>query len=423
MRSLRRRFEVGCRVVAFALIGWLIGTSIFPAPRRVVERASSSDVLARLPSWTRTPSSAALHATLDAAPSPLGVAWLAALRHAGHVVTWNGAPPASVAVAEPVIAPGGGVRVNVAAPANSRLILADVAGTIDSTRVTRDGLGAGFTVPLSLDSLSLHVDRQPLTVARPNDVAPRAVLVVGDAGWEAKFVAGALEERGWKVVTRFAVAPGVDVRATEQPRIDTASLAAIIAIDSSVGTLGAAVQRFVEQGGGLVLAGSSAGARSVSALAPGSVGPRVRRNVAATDTIGLGTTGYFPVAAVREDAIALERRGSGVTVAARRVGTGRVLQVGYDDSWRWRMAGASGSEAAHREWWSRVVSSVAYAPATVEGEPKSFDAPVVALFGRLGPPRPAPVTSRGGVDSRLLLAIILTLLLVEWTSRRLRGLR
>jgi hypothetical protein len=225
------------------------------------------------------------------------------------------------------------------------------------------------------------------------------------------------------VVTRFAVAPNVDVRAGEQPAIDTAHFAAIVAIDSTVAALGPAVQRFVEQGGGLVLAGASAGARSVSPLAAGAVGARVRRNVAANDTIGLGSTGFYPVTSVREDAVALERRASAVAIAARRVGAGRVLQVGYDDSWRWRMAGASGSEAAHRDWWSRVVSSVAFTPALPANEEKTFDAPVAALFGHLGPPRPAPVASSGNVDPRIPLAIILLLLLVEWTSRRLRGLR
>jgi len=100
-----------------------------------------------------------------------------------------------------------------------------------------------------------------------------------------------------------------------------------------------------------------------------------------------------------------------------------VLQVGYDDSWRWRMAGGPGSEAAHRDWWSRVVSSVAYAPVTANTQSRTFDAPVASLFGKLGPPRPAPVSSRGTVDPRLMLALILLLLLVEWTSRRLRGLR
>jgi hypothetical protein len=421
MRSPRRRLELGCRIGAFALLGWLIGTSLFPAPRRAVERASAGDVLARLPSWTRTPSSVALHGALEAAPSPLALTWLADLRHAGHGVTWSGSPPAAVVVAEPVVAPNGGVRVNVAAPANSRVTVGDVAGTIDSARVA--GLGATFTLPLTVDSLMLRINQQPLTIARPKDMPVRAVLVVGGAGWEGKFAASALEERGWTVVTRFAVAPSVDVRAAEQPQIDTAHFAVIIAIDSTVAALGPAVQRFVEQGGGLVLAGASAGARSVSPLAAGSVGARIRRNVAANDTIGLGTTGFFPMTSVREDAVALQRSASGVAIAARRVGAGRVVQVGYDDSWRWRMAGASGSEAAHREWWSRVVSSVAYAPAMLADEAKIFDAPVASLFGHLGPPRPAPVASSGNVDPRILLAIIFLLLLVEWTSRRLRGVR
>lgn len=420
MRSPRKRIELGCRISAFALLGWLIGTSIFPAPRRVVERASSAELPARLPAWTRTPATVALHSTLDGGASPRAITWLAALRHAGHSVTWSGSTAPAVVVAEPVVEPNGGIRVNVAAPQDSRVTVADMAGAIDSVRVA--GLGATFTLPLALDSLTLRIGEQAITVARPVNVEPRGVLVVGDAGWEAKFVAGALEESGWKVFTRFAVAPGIDVRATAQPQIDTAHVAAIVGIDSSIVTLGASVQRFVEQGGGLILAGSAASARTVSALAAGVVGPRARRNVAASDTIGLGTTGYFPVASVREDAVALERRASGVAVAARRVGAGRVLQIGYDDSWRWRMAGAPGSDVAHREWWSRVVSSVAFGPAPA-GQTSTFDAPVASLFNRLGSPRPAPVAARVTVDTRILLAIILLLLLVEWTSRRLRGLR
>jgi len=421
MRSLRRRLEVGCRVGAFALLGWLLGTSIFPSPQRVVERASATDLTSRLQSWTRMPTSVALHAALEAAPSPTATAWLAALRHAGHPVSWSGSPTPAVVVAEPIVDPSGGVRVSVAAPANSRVMLADAAGAIDSAGVTC--LGASFAVPLSVDSLFVRANQQPMSVAQPFAVAPRAVLVVGDAGWEGKFVAGALEERGWKVVTRFSVAPGVDVRAAVQPQIDTAHFSAIVAIDSSVGALGTAVRRFVEQGGGLILAGASAKAVTVSPLAAGSVGTRVRRNVAAMDTIGLGTTGYFPVATVRDDAVAIERRAAGVAIAARRVAAGRVLQIGYDDSWRWRMAGGPGSEAAHRDWWSRVVSSVAYAPNIGVNQAKTFDAPVAALFGRLGPPRPAPLAPHPALDPRFLLAIMFALLLIEWTSRRLRGLR
>src|SRR6476646_9645973 len=148
MRSLRRRLELGCRVGAFALLGWLIGTSIFPAPARVVESASATDLSARLSSWTRTPASVALHATLESAPSSHAITGLAALRHAGHSVSWCGSPAPAVVVAEPVVDPTGAVRVNVAAPANSRVTLADAAGAIDSARVGL--LGVSFTVPLSV---------------------------------------------------------------------------------------------------------------------------------------------------------------------------------------------------------------------------------------------------------------------------------
>ncbi|HEU4787753.1 MAG TPA: hypothetical protein VFS57_10100, partial [Gemmatimonadaceae bacterium] len=111
--------------------------------------------------------------------------------------------------------------------------------------------------------------------------------------------------------------------------------------------------------------------------------------------------------------------------AARRVGAGRVLQVGYDDSWRWRMAGGPGSEAAHRMWWSRVAASVAYVPVggSAERDGSGAMAPVAHLVDRIGPAR-APVQRPGSrrVDSRILMAIIMILLLTEWGSRRLRGL-
>jgi hypothetical protein len=50
-------------------------------------------------------------------------------------------------------------------------------------------------------------------------------------------------------------------------------------------------------------------------------------------------------------------------------------------------------------------------------------APVAHLVDRIGPAR-APVGRAGTrrVDSRILMAIIMILLLAEWGSRRLRGL-
>jgi hypothetical protein len=133
------------------------------------------------------------------------------------------------------------------------------------------------------------------------------------------------------------------------------------------------------------------------------------------------------VTSLNAGGVPLDRRADGVVLAARRVGAGRVLQVGYDDSWRWRMAGAQGSERAHREWWSRLVASVAYVPASPPRSSSDVEsaAPLARMVDRLGPAQAMRDTGadRPPIDHRLLLAMILILLIVEWGSRRLRGLR
>jgi len=40
MRSPRSRFEIACRVAAFALLGWLLGSSVIPSTPPSLERAS-----------------------------------------------------------------------------------------------------------------------------------------------------------------------------------------------------------------------------------------------------------------------------------------------------------------------------------------------------------------------------------------------
>jgi hypothetical protein len=52
-------------------------------------------------------------------------------------------------------------------------------------------------------------------------------------------------------------------------------------------------------------------------------------------------------------------------------------------------------------------------------------APAAAMIARIGPARPLPAGSRGGltVDHRIYMIIMMILLLAEWGSRRLRGLR
>jgi hypothetical protein len=130
------------------------------------------------------------------------------------------------------------------------------------------------------------------------------------------------------------------------------------------------------------------------------------------------------------DAIVLESRDGVATVVARRIGAGRVVQSGYDETWRWRMAGREQALAAHREWWSRLLAAVVYAP--VVARPSATDdmpdeTPLASLIHALGPPatsdaRMAPRTDRSRT-TELLFALVVGSLLLEWASRRLRGAR
>ncbi|HKG92190.1 MAG TPA: hypothetical protein VKA84_09875, partial [Gemmatimonadaceae bacterium] len=116
------------------------------------------------------------------------------------------------------------------------------------------------------------------------------------------------------------------------------------------------------------------------------------------------------------------------STAARRVGAGRAAQVGYTDTWRWRMLGAGDAPARHRDWWSRVVASAAYLSAgPSRPAPDSLTAaPYAALVAALGPPVAAPPPAPAIPDARLSwwwFALVAGALLAEWASRRMRGAR
>jgi hypothetical protein len=213
--------------------------------------------------------------------------------------------------------------------------------------------------------------------------------------------------------------------------IDTARYAAVIVLDTSAAPSAAAIARYARGGGGVVLSGVTARLGPLRAIAPGSVGGRLAgvagAVASATPRTGLGV---FPVASLQEDAVALETREKAVTVAARRADAGRVVQAGYDETWRWRMAGGDEAVAAHREWWSRLVSAVAYAPLLrrVSARDAAIDeAPLASLVDALGPPVPmtAMLAPRrdGARTTRVLFALVLAGFLLEWGSRRLRGAR
>jgi hypothetical protein len=83
--------------------------------------------------------------------------------------------------------------------------------------------------------------------------------------------------------------------------------------------------------------------------------------------------------------------------------------------------------AAHRAWLARVVAAVAYAPHILAVHDSLADpAPLADMVDRMGPRSPTvddrtPLQEE--VPSSVLFGILLASLLIELTSRRLRGVR
>jgi hypothetical protein len=421
----------------------------------VVERApvvESIDVRAdsalgsALRRWTTGAATPAAHVALAGAPGTETRAWLRALSRAGMHVGWSAQGAAPIAVsAEATPDPAGGIRLDVAGPDGAVIAVGDAIAAADTARL--HGAGASMLMPAASDTLIARAGATTARVAAPAATRLGAILVLGRAGWEAKFVAAALEERGWPVQVRLVVAPGIDVTGTgmaaDGPLApDTATTAAVVVLDSvAVDAAGAAaIGRFVRAGGGVVLAGDAAAAPSLQPLATGRVGAPIIATPGAIDGVtprrGLA---LMPIDALRSDAIVLERRdgGSGaVSVAARRIGRGRAAQVGYLETWRWRMAARDEAPAAHRAWWSRVVGAVAYAPVPpIAGSPDPFGAhpadpaPYAETIAALGAPTAAPAPPRGGIpvgrwpSDGMLAALAGAALLGEVASRRMRGAR
>ena len=420
--NARQITERALRLTSVVLLGWLLWLALHPRPAPAPPAiATGGPIAAVLERWSTSPALPAVHADLDTLPDAVTRDWLAALGAAGSRVTWNAreAMPAAL-VAERAPDPRGAVRVRVAAPAGTRVTLRDVAGPVDSARASRGGVS--FALPLVIGTV--HAAGASAVV--PDSVTLRPVLVIARAGWEGKFVAAALAERGWTVETSFEVAPGVTVGPATRRALDTASYAAVIALDSSAAVWGPRLASYAASGGGVMIAGAAGRLASLAPLLAGRPGPRTREPVARlASAVTPANLPIHPIAAPVRDAVPLEWRDGSIVAAARRVGAGRVVQIAYDDTWRWRLAGADGSPEAHRAWWAGVVSAVAYAPSPAVRAADSLDAaPYAHVVAALGAPsaRPAMPARAPGRDPTSAIAIALFVaLLAEWTSRRLRG--
>jgi hypothetical protein len=249
----------------------------------------------------------------------------------------------------------------------------------------------------------------------------RRVALFGRAGWETKFVLAALEERGWQVDASLSVAPGISVSQGRPAVLDTSTHAAVVVLDSIARGDAAAIVQFVQTGGGLVLGPAAFLNGALGQVAPGALGDQGRpAQLGFVSNVPLSNFAYTSLE-LRGDAVALARVEGDVTIAARRERLGRVVQIGFEDTWRWRMLGDDGVRQ-HRAWWNQLVSSVAVA--STEDRLETPDAaPFAQTVAALG----APASIVRGVGRAraslwpLLLSILVLSMFGEWTSRRIAG--
>ncbi len=424
---MRKWIERGWRALALALLAWALVIA-FRAPARAARTVDGDVVMTELPRITRTGEPAWLDLAMHNAADPEARSWLVALTRAGGRVEWREATPIPPLAVElvPRADPAGGFRALIGSAPGEQFILADRAGPLDT--LTTAGVSTTLTLPALVAPLSVG-DRRTLAWTSPRDtLALRRVLVIGDAGWEGKFALAALEERGWHASARFTVAPNIVASQGAVSPLDTAHFAAVIALDSASAAANASsIAAFVRQGGGLILAGDAARAPAMATLAPGAAGPHQHAaSLAFADSAPRRALGFYAITNLKPDAIPLESRDNKLAVAARRAGRGRVLQLGYDDSWRWRFGGGPRAPEAERTWWSGLVSSVAYRaaiPLPGSSQLNANAAPLAALHATLGAPTAASRQPAAMVNDLpwWLLAVIVLSLVAEIASRRTRG--
>lgn len=420
--GVRETIETALRLLAIAILATLLWRSLHPRVGAVSVSASDAQLATLLPRWSRegAPDSALLR--LARVPGAATRDWLAALRRAGMVTMWRGdSLYASAISAERAADPAGAMIIRVAAPLRAPVRLLDDAGIIDTTIASSSG--ATFRVASFAGDPRAETRAQTLHSAIPDSVHLRRLLVLGRVGWESKFTIAALEERGWLVDARLGLSPHSTISQGAPLSPDTGRYSAVIILDSAAATNPASVVRYANDGGGVVIGGNAARVPAFAGILAGRAGNRSVPRQRLADTTEEGGARY-PILGLRSDAVLLERDDSVMVLAGRRAGAGRVVQLAEEESWRRRMRRADGSIEAHRDWWTRIVSSVAYVPASTASINTADAAPLAALVDALG----ARVSSTFAVTpppsrnaDALLFALLSLALLAEWSSRRWRG--
>jgi hypothetical protein len=263
------------------------------------------------------------------------------------------------------------------------------------------------------------------------------VLVLGAATWESRFLIAALEESGWPVDAAVSLSPRVTITQGPARLPSRARHSIVVLLPGAPASAVALLPAFVRSGGGLVIVGEAARAAGLAPLRAGAPGSTLsgEAGAEASDEPRHGLD-LVPMATLCDGSVPLESRDGRVAVAARRIGAGRVIQVGYDNSWLWRMGGNDDSPVAHRRWWTALLSGIVAqrAPISRVATTLPFDtldaAPLAALARDLGLPviRSASAVSAPSqspvavLDPRWLLTLALITLVASWALRRWRGL-
>ena len=427
--EIRLCSEHALRVVVLAALATMFWKSFHQnadmGGRTLSARGVSTESLKK---WSTQPTApSGIQIQLDSMPSRLERKWLAALEGAGSRVSWSGDLAALMVGAEPVASPAGGTKVFIGTRSGPAVVIGDDVGVIDTVRASN--AGASLMVNSVAGEISARVNGSAASTVQRDSLVLHRILVIGSAGWESKFVIAALEEEGWKVDALVRVAPGVDVTQGASAVIDTARYSAVIALDGTVAPYAGRIIQFARMGGGVILAPAAA---TLEAMTPLRAGVPARAAlapiIASSGSVSLATLPLVPITSLRGDAVALDKRGGDVAVAAMRIGIGRSVQIGYQDTWRWRMTGSDAAVQDHRDWWTGLVSDVAYAPRIPRPAAVGVavdEAPMIGLVAAIG--KKATVTPRSTFsdtvpDWMALLFVILSLaLLAEIASRRLRG--
>jgi hypothetical protein len=303
-------------------------------------------------------------------------------------------------------------------------VLSDDVGPIDTLTGVR--LTHVSHIPDAEGLLVLTTNGQAARARVHSAIQRKRVLVVGSPGWESKFVIAALEAHGWLVDSRLRISPEHVITQGSRAGVDTSRWSAVVLLDSAAAESTPNVERFVREGGGVVLAADANNARSTAGLRSWRAAARevAPLGTAAGDTTWRGMSRCPLQPHQTPGAITMERRGGQALVLVRRHYSGRVAAVGYDNTWRWRMAGGDNSVEEHSEWWSRIVAGVAARNASAPNA-NSGSAPLAWMHDKLGAPSSVPNALTAASASRalphILGAIMLSALLAEWILRRRRG--